>query len=196
LLAQSSSTTSHPLGGTFVEDVPGHRVVDRLAVVVYRDDVSLEAELVISLAPASWRRPGRSTAVGHGVGQSPQPGRLAISGSEAEDEHQGMVDRAQRARIEPPGRAAQALRIDDRRLFDEDTCFAALERDRRPETRRSGMGRRRSDEHSAELEELVRLNNDRVASTALLVSPHAARSGQTEDLASDHSAGRLGRELG
>jgi hypothetical protein len=46
------------------------------------------------------------------------------------------------------------------------------------------------------LEELVRLNNDRVASATLLVSPHAARSGQTDDLASDHSAGRLGRALG
>jgi hypothetical protein len=66
LLAQSSSTNSHPLGGAFVEDVPGHRVVDRLALVVYRDDVSPEPELVISLHQVcAIALPAKSTMLSH-----------------------------------------------------------------------------------------------------------------------------------
>ena len=116
--------------------------------------------------------------------------------SEAENEHESLVDRAQLVRLEPPGCTAQSLRVDDRRLLNEDACFSALETDRRAEARRVGARRSWSDEHSAEAEELVSLNDDRVTCTALLVPAHAAVSGETEDLAPDHSADGLGRELG
>jgi hypothetical protein len=106
--------------------------------------------------------------------------------SEPEDEHQSFVDGADLARVEAPGGATKALRIDDCRLLDEDACFLTLEGDCRTEARRAGTRRRGRDEDRAEVEELVGLDNDRVASPALLVAERASRRRETEDLAANH----------
>jgi hypothetical protein len=90
------------------------------------------------------------------------------------------------ARVEAPGGATKALRINDGRLLDENTRFLTLEGDRGPKTRRAGARRRRRDKDSAEVEELLGLDNDRVASPALLVAPRASRRRETEDLAANH----------
>jgi hypothetical protein len=63
---------------------------------------------------------------------------IVVARSECEDEHQDLVDRAELVRVEGPGGATEALRIDDRCLLDEDTRLLALERNREPKARRSG----------------------------------------------------------
>ena len=89
-------------------------------------------------------------------------------------------------RVQSSCRLTQPLGIDDRCLFDEDSRFFVGERDRWPETRRAGVRRGGRDEHSAEAEELIRLDYDRIASTSLLVPARSARSGEPEDFAADH----------
>jgi hypothetical protein len=51
--------------------------------------------------------------------------RLSCS-SEAEDEHEGLVDRAELVCVEAPDRSTQSLAIDDRRLLDKNTRLLAL----------------------------------------------------------------------
>lgn len=114
---------------------------------------------------------------------------------EAEEEHQSLVHGAQLARTQPSGRPSESLRVDNRGLLDQDACLGASETDHRTEARRAGLCRGWSDEHGAEIEELVSLKNHRVASATLLVAAGAPRRWQPEDLTPDHSADRLGRKL-
>lgn len=110
--------------------------------------------------------------------------------SEAEDKHEGIVDGTKLVRVETPGGAAEALRVDHRRLLDENPRLMALERDRWTEARRARTGRRRRDENRTEVEELVRLDDHRVPRPALLVAARASRRRQAEDLAADHLSRR------
>ena len=125
-----------------------------------------------------------------------QTGLFRGAASESEDEQQGLVERAELTRVEAPGGATEALWIDDRRLLDENTRLLAIDRDRQPKARRAGARRRRRDEDRAEVEELIRLDDDGVASPALFVAARASRRGQAEDLAADTSVGERWSELG
>src|SRR5579864_2828696 len=60
--------------------------------------------------------------------------------AEVEDECQGFVDRAKLVRFEPPGRSSKSFRVDDRRLFDEDSSLRTLNGDLRAETRGERVG--------------------------------------------------------
>ena len=101
------------------------------------------------------------------------------AGLEAEDEHQSLVDRAELVRIEAPGGPTESLGVEDRSLLDEDARLLTLKADLRPEARRPGACRGRRDENGAEVEEFVRLDDDR--ENELLVAParpgRAARAG-------------------
>lgn len=108
-------------------------------------------------------------------------------GSEPEDEHQSLVDGAKLVRVEAPGGATKALRIDHGRLLDKDARLLTPESDRGPKTRREGACRRRRDEDRAEGEELISLDDDCIASPTLLMAARASRRRQTENLAADHS---------
>jgi Adenylate and Guanylate cyclase catalytic domain len=61
----------------------------------------------------------------------------ALVRSEAEDQAQRIVDRAQFIRFEPSSRSSEPLRIDDRRMLDEDTRLATLNDDRGSKRRRT-----------------------------------------------------------
>jgi hypothetical protein len=112
--------------------------------------------------------------------------QVVAATSEAEDEHESLVHRAKLAGLEPPSRSAKALRIDDGRLLDEDACFLPCEGDRRTEARRARARRGRRDEHRAQVEKLVRLDDDRIVSAAVLMSASTTRGWQPKDLAADH----------
>jgi hypothetical protein len=105
---------------------------------------------------------------------------------EAEDEHERLVDGAELARVEPPGGAAESLGIDDRRLLDEDARLLTLQRDCRAEARGPSTSRGGRNEHRAHIEELVGLDDDGIASSALLSPARASRRRQAEDLAASH----------
>jgi hypothetical protein len=94
--------------------------------------------------------------------------------SQAEDEREGVIDRAQLASFEAPGGWAEPLRVDNARLLDEDARLTPVEDDRGAEARRQGGGGGWRDERCAEVEELVGLHDDGVALTALLVPARAA----------------------
>src|SRR5450432_1644603 len=51
--------------------------------------------------------------------------------SEPENQCEGVIDRAQFGRVEPPRAGAESLRVNDRYLLDQDPCFAARDGDRR-----------------------------------------------------------------
>ncbi len=106
--------------------------------------------------------------------------------SEAEDERERLVDGAELIYFKASGGAAESLWVDDGRLLDEDACRLPLKRDCRAEARRPGARRGRRDEDGAEVEELVGLDDNRVASPALFVPARAARRRQVEELAPDH----------
>ena len=57
---------------------------------------------------------------------------------QTEDEHQGLVDGAQLARVQASGRPTEPFGVDDRRLLDEDTRLVSVERDLRSEACRAG----------------------------------------------------------
>ena len=114
---------------------------------------------------------------------------------EREQEPQALVDGEQFGRLEPSHRPAEPLGVDDGGLLHEHPCLDALEFDHRSKARGSCACRCRRDEDRAELEELVRLDDHRVASAALLVSPGAGRRGEPEDLAANHLQ-RVWGELG
>src|SRR4051794_2699615 len=129
--------------------------------------------------------------------RSRSPASLACSprvpASEAEDEHERLIDGTEFARVEAPGGFAETLRVDDRRLLNEDACLLASDGDRWAKTRRTGARGGRRDEHGAEVEELVGLDDHRVAGAALLVPAHASGRRQAEELAADHVSPRAGR---
>lgn len=108
------------------------------------------------------------------------------SSSDAEYEHECFVDGAELVRVKAPGGTAEPLRINDRRLLDEDAGLLAPEADRRTKARRPGSGRGGRDEDGAEIEELVGLDDHGVTSPALLVPARATRRREAEDLAADH----------
>jgi hypothetical protein len=105
---------------------------------------------------------------------------------ETEDEHQGRVDGAKLVRVEAPGGATEALRIDDGRLLDKDPRFLPREGDCGPKARWAGIRRRGRDEDGAQVEELIGLDDDRIASPPLLVATSASRRWQPEDFPADH----------
>jgi hypothetical protein len=109
---------------------------------------------------------------------------------ETEHEHQGLVDGAELVRVEAPGGTTEALGIDDGRLLDEDARLLTLEGDRGPKARWAGTRRRWRDEDGAQVQELISLDDDRVASPALFVAASGSRRRQTEDLAPDHLSRR------
>ena len=108
------------------------------------------------------------------------------SGLDAQDECERLVYRSQLACVEPPGGSTQSLRVDDGRLFDNDSRLAPVEGDRGPEARRAGTSRRGRDERCREIQELVGLHYHRVAGSTLLVPSGTSRRRQMEHLASDH----------
>src|SRR5437870_5796668 len=119
----------------------------------------------------------------------PLEGGVAL-GSEPEDEHERFVDGADLMRVESSGGPTESLWIDHGRLLDENARLLTHEGDRGPEARRAGTRRRRRDEDGAEVEELVGLNDDRVARAALLVVARASRRRETENVAADHVSRR------
>jgi len=56
--------------------------------------------------------------------------------SKAKDERERIVDGAQLAGVEAPGRSPEALGIDDSRLLDKHTRLLVFETDRRSKARR------------------------------------------------------------
>lgn len=116
--------------------------------------------------------------------------------SEPEDEAQRLVDGTQLDGVETPCGAAEALRIDDRRLLDENPRVASADGDPRPEARREGARGRRGDQRRRKPEKLVGLHDHGVAGAALLVAPRVSRSRQAKDLAANHSTHRAWCQLG
>ena len=105
--------------------------------------------------------------------------------SEAEDEHERLVDGAEFGCVEASGGPAESLWVDDRCLFDEDACLLALEGDGWAEAGRPGACRGGRNEHGAEVEELVGLDDHGVAGAVLFVPAHVASSRQVEQFAAD-----------
>ena len=99
---------------------------------------------------------------------------------------QGFVDGPHRAWIEAAGRGSEAPRINGCRLLDEDAGRLAEHVDRGPEARRSRARRGRRDEHRAELEQLVGLQDDGEPRSTLLVTLRPGGRRQAEHLAADH----------
>jgi hypothetical protein len=114
-------------------------------------------------------------------------------GLQAEDQREGLVDSAQLARLQATGGIAEPLRIDDRRLLDEHPRLLAAESDSWSEARRKGTRRGRGDDHRAQPEKLVRLDNDGITGATLLTTATSAWRRQMKDLAANHPLGRLGR---
>ena len=113
---------------------------------------------------------------------------------EAEDERKRLVHGAKLRRSEPPGASAQTLRVNDRRLLDQDACLLAIQLDAGPKGRRPRARGRWRDEDRAQAEKLVGLHDDGVPAPALLVPLRSLGRRQLEELASDHlSPRRRGR---
>ena len=127
----------------------------------------------------------------------PTPEHLIVKGAlKPEEERQGLVDRAELADVESPGRSAEELWIDDGRLLDEDARLVPVDGDLRPEA--GGVSARRGwrDENGAEVEELVCLDDNGVPSASLLVPPRASGRREPEELAANHLAALLRSEPG
>ena len=62
--------------------------------------------------------------------------RPVCTASKTEDERKRIVDGAQLAGVEAPGRLPKTLGIDDGRLLDEHACVLVFETDRRSKARR------------------------------------------------------------
>jgi len=109
--------------------------------------------------------------------------------SEPEDQRERIIHGAQLVGFEAPGGVPEALRVHDRRLLDEDTRPLVIELDRGAKARSPGCCRCRSDERSAQVQELVGLHHDCIACATLLMPACASRRRQAEDLAADHVKG-------
>jgi hypothetical protein len=105
---------------------------------------------------------------------------------EREHQHERVVDSAEFACVQAAGRSAETLRVDDCRLLDEHSRLAVLEMYGRAKGRWPCTGRCWCNQHRAEIEKLVCLDNDRVARPTLLMPSDSTRSGKTEDLAAHH----------
>jgi hypothetical protein len=113
--------------------------------------------------------------------------------SESEDEPEGFVHGPELAGLEASRGRSEPLWIEDSGLLDEYTCLLTLEGDRRTEARRPSALGGGGDEHGAEVEELVRLNDHREASTALFVPARPSRRREAEDLTANHVSGAAER---
>ena len=112
--------------------------------------------------------------------------RAIVPWLEREEEPERAVDSLHLCGIESAGRRTQPLRIDDGRLLDEHARLRPQQLDRRSEGGRPRARGRRCNEYGAEPQEVVGLNDDRVARSALLSASHTPSSGQAKDLATDH----------
>lgn len=160
-----------------------HEIADR--------GVSLGEVRVLSLDPRVLGEDPQVKAVDSGI-RAARPRVLSatssyLTWSQTENQHERLVDRAKLVGLEAPGRATEALRVDDGRLLDEDSSLGSTELDNRPEARGERTCRSRCDEDRAQVEELVGLHHDRVTSAALLAPAHATRGRQSQHLAPDHS---------
>src|SRR5581483_10766456 len=132
---------------------------------------------------------------------STEPHLTVCSVSEAEYEHERLVDGSQLVCLEPPCRSTEPCRVDNGRLLDEHARLLACERDCRPKACSAGARRGGRHEQRAQVEELVGLHDDRVAGASLLVPARAPRRREPEDLPANHlspsrvvRAGRAVRE--
>jgi hypothetical protein len=105
---------------------------------------------------------------------------------ETQDERERFIDSAQLIWIEASRRASQALGIHDSALLDKDARVSAFEGDCRPKARRLRTRRGRRNEHGAQRQELVGLNDDRVARASLLPTARPSRRRQAKYLAAHH----------
>jgi hypothetical protein len=104
--------------------------------------------------------------------------------SAAKDQRERVVDCAQLAGLEAPGRSAEPLGVDHGCLLDKDPRLLPAEADRRSKASRPGTRRSRRNKRRAEVEELVGLYNNGVAGAALLACACTTRGRQSQDLAS------------
>jgi hypothetical protein len=90
------------------------------------------------------RRPGRMQCDASMTSLAAAAGaRAAVrveGGSDPEHESEGFVDSPQFGRVEAASVHAEALRIDDGDLLDQDARVAVVDRDRGPKARRSSAG--------------------------------------------------------
>lgn len=107
-----------------------------------------------------------------------------------EPEHnlQRVVDGAELGLREGPYTAAQARSVERSDLFREDECPAPGDFDLGTEYGRKRARRRRRDNDCGQLVQEVRLYDDGIAPTTLLVAARAWRSNQRVDVTPPHSA--------
>ena len=101
----------------------------------------------------------------------------ASSAEPLEREHQseGLIDGIDLGGVESARRMTQALGVDHRRLFDEHPGSRAEDVDRRSKRGRSRARRCWRDEHGAEPQVVVRLDDDRVSRALLLPASRVGR---------------------
>ncbi len=107
-------------------------------------------------------------------------------GLEAKDEAERVVDRADLTGIQSPSGPTESLRIYHGRLFGQYAGLGAVEFDDGPEAGGAGARGRRCHQDGTEAEQLIGLDDDGVASAALLATARRVGGGQAEDLAADH----------
>src|ERR1700683_68262 len=105
---------------------------------------------------------------------------------ETQDERERFIDSAQLVRIEASRRASQALGIYDSRLLDKDARVSAIESNRGSKARRLRTRRGRRNEDGARRQELVGLNDHRVARASLLPAARPSRGRQAKYLTAHH----------
>jgi hypothetical protein len=111
---------------------------------------------------------------------------VAVVQLDTEDERKSFIDGLQLTYVEAPSRTSQTIRINDGRLLDEYARLRTVESDRWTKACWSRAGRGRRNEHSAQRQKLVGLNDHRIARASLLSASQHARSRQVEYLAADH----------
>ena len=112
-----------------------------------------------------------------------KPARGCLQG---EEEPKGVIDSPQLCRIEPAGRVAQSLGIDDGGLLDEHARLGSQQVDRWTKCRRSCTGRGRRYEDGAQAQQIVGLNDDRIAPSSSLSASGLSWCREPEDLPADH----------
>lgn len=106
--------------------------------------------------------------------------------SETQDQGERIVHGSKLIGVEASSGTAEALRIDDGGLLDEDARFLPVKRDLRPERGWTGACRRWRDEGRAQADELIGLNDDRMACAPLFAPACASRRRQAEYLTANH----------
>ena len=129
------------------------------------------------------------------MGMPTMPIRVLIAAVswEAENERQGVIHGCHLAVAEVTDTSLDRLRIDHAQLVREHARGGAREVDRRTERGGRRRARHRSNQHGAEVEQLVRLHDNSRSRSPLLMPARTARRGQPHDLAPNHqSAGHGG----